>query len=83
MQITHTKLVGIVDDDGIGREASAQNKSASGLAHQSKGVNLTQSRLELNNLLQQRQAELEIIDNKDEYDKALGTKVILRFNESE
>ena len=56
----------IIDDDGIGREASQQNKSASGLAHQSKGVNLTQSRLELDNLLQQRQAKLEIIDKKDE-----------------
>ena len=56
----------VIDDDGIGREASQQNKSASGLAHQSKGVNLTQSRLELNNLLQQRKAKLEIIDKKDE-----------------
>lgn len=71
----------IIDDDGIGREASAQNKSASGLAHQSKGVNLTQSRLELNNLLQQRQAKLEIIDKKDETGIATGTKVIITIKE--
>src|SRR5204862_4559315 len=37
----------VVDDNGIGREASKQNKPASGLGHQSRGVNLTQSRLEL------------------------------------
>ncbi|MBP6024324.1 sensor histidine kinase [Ferruginibacter sp.] len=73
----------VIDDDGIGREASQQNKSASGLAHQSKGVNLTQTRLELNNLLQQRQAELEIIDKKDEHGLATGTTVILSFKESE
>ena len=73
----------VIDDDGIGRETSQQNKSVSGLAHQSKGVNLTQSRLELNNLLQQRQAKLEVIDKKDENDMATGTKVILCFNESE
>ncbi len=73
----------VIDDDGIGREASAQNRSASGLAHQSKGVNLTQTRLELNNLLQQRQAKLEVIDKKDENGLATGTTVILSFKESE
>ncbi len=73
----------IIDDDGIGREASQQNKSNSRLAHQSKGVNLTQTRLELNNLLQQRQAALEIIDKKDETGMARGTTVNLKFKESE
>ncbi len=71
----------VIDDNGIGREASKQNKSASGLTHQSKGVNLTQSRLELNNLLQQRQAELEIIDKKDEQGIATGTTVVIKIKE--
>lgn len=71
----------IVEDDGIGREVSQRNKSASNLTHQSKGVNLTQSRLELDNLLQHRKAELEIIDKKDEAGKATGTKVIIKINE--
>ncbi len=70
-----------IDDDGIGREASYQNKSGSGLAHQSKGVNLTQSRLELNNQLQQRQAELEILDKKDQHGNAAGTTVIIKIKE--
>lgn len=71
----------IVDDDGIGRAASLQSKSTSNLMHQSKGVNLTQSRLELNNLLQQRQAKLQIIDKKDEQAKATGTTVIIEIKE--
>ncbi len=71
----------IIDDDGIGREASQQNKSASGLVHQSKGVNLTQTRLELNNLLQQKQAELEVIDKRDEYAVAAGTTIIIKIKE--
>jgi hypothetical protein len=71
----------IVDDNGIGREISLQNKSASNIAHQSKGVNLTQSRLELNNLLQQRQAKLENIDKKDENGEATGTMVIIKIKE--
>jgi LytS/YehU family sensor histidine kinase len=73
-------VVIIIEDDGIGREISGQNKSASGLAHQSKGVNLTQSRLELDNLLQQRKAELEIIDKKDENGRAAGTKVVIKLD---
>ena len=71
----------IIDDNGIGRTASKQNKPASSLMHQSKGVNLTQSRLELDNQLRQRQAKLEITDKKDENGLAAGTKVIITINE--
>jgi LytS/YehU family sensor histidine kinase len=71
----------IIDDDGIGREASQQNNSASGLVHQSKGVNLTQTRLELNNLLQQKQAELVVIDKRDENAVAAGTTIIIKIKE--
>ncbi len=71
----------VIDDNGIGREASAQNKSVSQLTHKSKGVNLTQSRLELDNLLQQREAKLEIIDKKDEKGMATGTIVIIKIKE--
>ena len=69
-----------IEDDGIGREALHQNKSIN-MTHQSKGVNLTQARLELDNLLQQRQASLVTIDKKDENGKATGTKVIITIKE--
>jgi hypothetical protein len=71
----------VIDDNGIGREASLLNKPASGPAHLSKGVNLTQSRLELNNLLMQWQAKLETIDKKDEKGIATGTKIIISIKE--
>ena len=71
----------IVEDDGIGREVSRQNKSATRATHDSKGVSLTQSRLELDNLLKQRNAKFEIIDKKDEMGNALGTKVIIKIQE--
>jgi sensor histidine kinase YesM len=71
----------IVDDNGIGREASKLNKAVSRITHESKGVSLTQSRLRLNNLLQRRQAELDIIDKKDDIGIARGTTVILKINE--
>lgn len=71
----------VVDDNGIGREASQQNKSLTGITHQSKGVNLTQSRLELDNLIQQRKAKLEIIDKKDEKGIPKGTAVVITLAE--
>lgn len=71
----------MVEDDGIGRVASQQNKSVSGPAHQSKGINLTQSRLELDNLLRQREAKLEIIDKMDEKGIAGGTTIIITLAE--
>jgi two-component sensor histidine kinase len=71
----------VIEDNGIGREASRQNRSASGLTHQSKGVNLTQSRLELDSLLQQRQAKVEIIDKKNESGISTGTKVIITISQ--
>ncbi|MEO7461090.1 MAG: histidine kinase [Ferruginibacter sp.] len=71
----------VIDDNGIGREASGRNKPISGLIHQSKGVNLTQSRLELHNLLRKRKAILQTLDKKDEQGLASGTKVIISINE--
>jgi streptogramin lyase/anti-sigma regulatory factor (Ser/Thr protein kinase) len=71
----------MMEDDGIGRDVSRQNKSVNSPGHQSKGVSLTQARLELDNLLQQRQAELEIIDKKDKKGTPKGTKVILKIRE--
>ncbi len=73
----------IIDDDGIGREASQQNKATSNIGHQSKGVNLTQSRLELDNLLKQRQASMETLDKKDKNGLATGTKVIIKLPQEE
>ncbi|MFT3948371.1 MAG: histidine kinase [Agriterribacter sp.] len=61
VQQTDNSIEIIIDDNGIGREMSKQNKPAGEITHQSKGVNLTQSRLELDNLLQQREVRLEII----------------------
>ena len=49
--------------------------------HQSKGVHLAQSRLDLDNLLNQGNASIETIDKKDKEGKATGTMVIVNFKE--
>jgi sensor histidine kinase YesM len=72
----------IIDDDGIGRELSLKSKFRHQQStHQSKGVKLTQSRLDLDNALNNRNATVESIDKKDENENALGTTVILTFKE--
>jgi len=70
-----------IDDNGIGREASRQNKNSSGAEHQSKGVGLTEARLKLDNLLNQRDAQIKITDKKDIHGEPLGTNVLIILNE--
>ena len=72
----------IIEDDGIGREVSKQNKFLSkDSIHKSKGEHLTQARLDLNNLLNERNAKIKITDKKDENNTSAGTIVILSFME--
>jgi sensor histidine kinase YesM len=67
-----------VNDDGIGRERSKLNKSASPILHESKGVFLSQARLNLGKLLNDMDATIETID-KHENGKACGTIVTFTF----
>lgn len=61
---------------------SKQNKfKGEETAHQSKGVHLTQDRLDLDNELNQRNALLEIIDKSDGEGEAKGTTVVLKFKQ--
>jgi sensor histidine kinase YesM len=82
VQKTNDNIEIVIDDDGIGREASKQNKAKTNIGHQSKGINLTQTRLELDSLLQQRKVELKTIDKCDESGRPTGTKVILEITET-
>lgn len=73
----------IIDDDGIGRELSGRNKfKAEYASHESKGVCLTQARLDLSNLLNEHNTYVEINDKKDKDGQSLGTTVIIEFEES-
>ncbi|HEX6849443.1 MAG TPA: histidine kinase [Chitinophagaceae bacterium] len=68
-----------VDDDGIGRERSRLNKPITPVNHQSKGVYLSQARLDLEKILNETNATIETID-KYENGEPIGTKVILAFS---
>jgi LytS/YehU family sensor histidine kinase len=67
-----------VDDDGIGRETSNLSKPIMPIVHESKGVTLSQQRLDLEKVLNDTNASIEIVD-KHNGNKPSGTKVILSF----
>jgi len=71
----------VIDDDGLGRELSKQYKAQHESIHQSKGISLTQSRLELDKLLNDREDTIHILDKKDKNGKPEGTTVIITFKE--
>ena len=68
-----------VDDNGIGREMSKLNKPVTPVIHESKGVRLSQARLDLEKTLNETQASIETIDKYENAEPA-GTRVILTFN---
>ena len=65
-----------ITDDGIGREKAAELKSKSA-THKSHGLKVTSQRIEMMNRLNSSGAQVNIVDLKDELDRALGTRVEL------
>ena len=70
----------IIDDNGIGRALSKQSKAQYETGHEPKGIGLTQSRLELDKLLNDREDAIQITDKVDAEGHPAGTRVVLTFN---
>lgn len=70
-----------VEDNGIGRELSRQYKTHYEATHQSRGIGLTGSRLELDKLMNNREDLLSITDKIDKEGKPAGTSVLITFKE--
>jgi LytS/YehU family sensor histidine kinase len=68
-----------VDDNGIGRVKSQQLKTLTHIEYQSRGMELTQKRLELISKVTNSEFKIDVLDKKDEHEKPLGTKVIIKF----
>src|SRR5690606_12732062 len=71
-----------IDDNGIGRELSKQYKSLYESTHESKGIGLIKSRLELDKILNDREDNIEIIDKMNADGTLAGTRVIIIFKEN-
>jgi hypothetical protein len=64
-----------IQDNGIGREEAIKIREASGIKRQSKGMIITRERIDLLNRQNKGKYSINIIDLKDESDKAQGTRV--------
>lgn len=72
----------IIEDNGIGREKSAEIKIKKSKSHKSKksmGMSITRDRIEMINKLYGSNTSVSIIDLKDGNGKAKGTRVELRI----
>lgn len=68
---------GIVDDDGIGRKASAELKHSLPPSHISRGTQLIDDRIKTLNYIRGQSINIEIIDKVDENGTGNGTRVIV------
>ena len=69
------RLIVVVEDNGVGRTA-AQQHILSG-DHLSKGMSLTEGRLEILSRLYERPFSVTIVDLKDDHDGPSGTRIII------
>ena len=67
----------IVTDNGVGRDKAMELKQKSGLQRKSRGMLITQQRLEMLNKQTKQQLSVKIEDLFDENNFASGTRVIL------
>ncbi len=68
-----------VEDNGIGRLASMEDKKKSLNLHTSHGMNVTAERIALFKLKHENNARIDIIDLCDTEGNATGTRVVLTF----
>lgn len=80
VQQQDTRLVCTIDDDGIGRERSAQLKQRRRKRHESKGALLVEHRLKLHNTLNRHNIDVYIHDKVDNAGMPVGTTVSLTIN---
>jgi ligand-binding sensor domain-containing protein len=76
------KLIGnyiycVIQDNGIGREASAKIKAKSGIEHKSSGMLITQERLNILNSKNKENISVKVIDLYDDMGAAVGTRIEL------
>ncbi len=72
-------LVCIVEDNGIGRELARQYKSRTPMEYQSRGMALTERRIEMMNRTQATAALISIEDLETSDRRPAGTRITLQF----
>ena len=69
------RLLVVVEDNGVGR-TPAENRIAT-TNHHSKGMSLTEGRLDILHRLYERPFSITIVDLKDSHDRPAGTRIVI------
>lgn len=72
-------IICIIEDDGIGREKSAEINSKAKVKKESKATKITTNRANIINTLYKKNIKIDIIDLFNDNGSATGTKVIIEF----
>ena len=75
------KLVCTIDDNGIGIKKATELKTNTHVEYQSKGMALTMARIQAINMISDKKITMETQDKYDSNNHALGTLVILSFEQ--
>lgn len=78
-QPTENSLLVEITDDGVGREQAAVYKSKSATRQKSFGLKMTSERIDMINQVYDIQATVDVVDLKDAFQHACGTKVIIKI----
>lgn len=76
---TKDDLICTITDNGIGRKEAQRIKEQKEQFFPSKGIGLTEKRIDLLNSVYHRKLKIEITDLEDEQKNALGTEVVLKI----
>ncbi len=74
------KIFCVIADNGIGREAATLIKNKKFTRHESLGMKVTEERMQILEQITNRSAKVKILDLKDEFGNALGTKVEIEIS---
>lgn len=69
----------IIEDNGVGREKALEIRQMSGRNYKPMGKEITRTRLELISSMKNQPLHLNIIDLKDEENKASGTRIEIKI----
>jgi len=75
------RLLCRIDDNGIGIKKSTELKSNTHVEYQSKGMKLTEARINAINMISQKKISMEVKDKYDHMGSAIGTLVLIYFEQ--
>jgi LytS/YehU family sensor histidine kinase len=76
--IKNSELIGVIDDDGVGRKRAKELESKEHNKHQSRGMEITTDRIDAINYIENTNISVEVIDRVNG-GEAAGTRILIKI----